>query len=88
LLICASLAIRQTLRQGVHVTESDAKTDRTPKALRAKSTEDGCSLSRKLLECVRVLASLLTALLFVRCVMILWLLRSFEKLVGPKRDKS
>ena len=45
-------------------------------------------VSRKLLECVRVLASLLTALLFVRRVMILWLLRSFETLVGPKTGKN
>src|SRR6266404_9956366 len=50
-------APRRSLKRP-RVCESDAKTHRTPKALRAKSIADGCCVSRKLWECRRVLASL------------------------------
>jgi hypothetical protein len=42
---------------------SDAKTHHTAKAPRAKSLPTGATVSRKLSECVRVLASLFVALL-------------------------
>src|SRR5438874_7771850 len=38
--------------------ESDARTHRTPKALRAKNEENVRGISRELWECARVLASL------------------------------
>ena len=44
---------------GHRENESDARTHRTPRALRAKSYADGCSVLRKLWECARVLAPLL-----------------------------
>jgi len=40
------------------VNKSDAKTPRTPKALRAKFSHAVDSVSRQLLECARVPASL------------------------------
>ena len=40
------------------LSPSDARTHGTPKALRAKSTEETGPFSRELLECARVLASL------------------------------
>jgi hypothetical protein len=54
---CCGMTASQVLQMLLPL-KSVRRTHRTPKALRAKSIEDASSLSRKLWECARVLASL------------------------------